>query len=249
MVAAHREQHQLTERPATVGPVAQVLGPFPTPGVGAAYTNAYWLAAAAAVTARHHAGPDTRTEPDEPRVDAQEPDSGTRPAPGPGEVARTHYHHLSRAERDLVAAVILGRLGVLPTPETETTSPEDVEARARMVHEAVTHPANTARLRRALADLYPGEPESPRPRHEQDQQQTRRESEGDPQRDPSRLVPDGHRVDLPTRRPRDPRFQTQPAPQPAPELAPQLGPRWDGTPQPDRPYIDPYGGRQPRLRW
>ncbi|MDQ1293219.1 MAG: hypothetical protein QG608_1100 [Actinomycetota bacterium] len=45
MVAAHRDQHRLTEQPA--GTDAPVLGPFPTPVAGAAYAiaNVSWTAA------------------------------------------------------------------------------------------------------------------------------------------------------------------------------------------------------------
>ena len=255
IVAAHREQHGIADQPGTG---RTVLGPFPTTDAPAAYTDTYWAAAHAAVAARHHARPNPDPERDEPRADGHRPVTSTRPAPEPGEVARARYHQLSRAERDQVAAVILGRLGALPSPGPEAGGPETVEERARAVDEAVTHPVNTAHLRRVLAELHPDEHPAPRTGQDQ-QQQTRREHESGPRRDPTRLVPDGHRVELPARRPRDPRTearptqpgprpQTQPAPQPAPEPVPEPGPRWDGTPQPGRPYIDPYS-QQPRLRW
>lgn len=80
VVAAHREQHRLTEQPANAG--VRVPGPFPTPDAGAAYVDACWAAATATVTARHHAQPRPEAQPQRrPAAPPSSPRSAPQPEP------------------------------------------------------------------------------------------------------------------------------------------------------------------------
>jgi len=235
VIAAFREQYPAAASDPAQSDPAQPLGPHPepTPHTDPTHARAHAAAAHALAHAFHRAHPHGAAHR---RADASDPREDARVAETRRQLTSAVWSALDLPQKTAVAAVLLARIGALPTPTTNTVVPAPAGAESRAaagsstvsgLDEAVTHPGFADDLHRILVEQgHLTDLDPPQRRRPVGSATRRRNGGADVKADTVR-----------DRRPTGGR-RAEPA-----HPAPDQQPRYD--PQPGRP--EPRPGRQHRL--